>query len=63
MKKYVTDTQALVKFFNGQRVINETIDSIFRKADEGDNIIVILSVVLFEIGYLYEKQRIPRSNF
>ncbi len=61
MNKYVTDTQALVKFLNGQKVINEGIDSIFRKADDGENIIVIPSVVLFEIGYLHEKERIPIS--
>jgi predicted nucleic acid-binding protein len=61
MKKYVTDTQALIKFLNGKKVINDIKDSIFKKADEGENIIIIPSVVLFEIGYLYEKQRIPIS--
>jgi predicted nucleic acid-binding protein len=61
MNRYVTDTQALIKFLNGKKVINDIIDSIFRKADEGENIIVIPSVVLFEIGYLHEKQRIPIS--
>lgn len=61
MNKYVTDTQALVKFLNGKKVINDTVDSVYRKADEGENIIVIPSVVLFEIGYLYEKQRVPIS--
>lgn len=61
MNKYVTDTQALVKFLNGKKVINDTVDSVYRKADEGENIIVIPSVVLFEIGYLYEKQRAPIS--
>jgi predicted nucleic acid-binding protein len=61
MNKYVTDTQALIKFLNGKKVINDHVDSVFKKADEGDNIIIIPSVVLFEIGYLYEKQRIPVS--
>lgn len=61
MKKYVTDTMALVKFLNGKKVINDTIDSIFHKADEGKNIIIIPSVVIFEIGYLFEKQRISIS--
>ena len=61
MNKYITDTQALIKFLNGKKVINDIVDSVFRKADEGENIIVIPSVVLFEIGYLYEKQRIPIS--
>ena len=30
-------------------------------ADEGKNIIIIPSVVLFEIGYLHEKGKIPIS--
>ena len=61
MNKYVTDTQALVKFLNGKKVINDNVDLIFKKADEGKNIIVIPSIVIFEIGYLYEKKRIPIS--
>ncbi len=61
MNKYVIDTQALVKFLNGKKVINDTIDLILKKADAGENIIIIPSVVIFEIGYLYEKHRIPIS--
>jgi len=61
MDKYVTDTQALVMFLNGRRVISDTVDSVFRKADQGENIIVVPSVVIFEIGYLFEKHRIPIS--
>ena len=61
MNKYVTDTQALVKFLNGKKVINATIDAIFKNTDQGKNIIVIPSVVIFEIGYLHEKRRIPIS--
>lgn len=61
MDKYVTDTQALVMFLNGRKVISGAVDSVFRKADRGENIIVVPSVVIFEIGYLYEKRRIPVS--
>jgi predicted nucleic acid-binding protein len=61
MNKYVTDTQALVKFLNGKKVINDTIDVIFKNTDQGKNIIVIPSVVIFEIEYLHEKHRIPIS--
>ena len=61
MKEYATDTQALIKFLNGKKVINDTVDFIFEKADDGENVILIPSVVLFEIGYLYEKKRIPIS--
>lgn len=61
MEKYVIDTQALIKFLNGQKVINDKINEILRMTDEGKNIIIIPSVVLFEIGYLYEKGKIPIS--
>ena len=61
MNKYVIDTQALIKFLNGVTVINAEIDAILRKTDEGDNVIVVPAVVIFEVGYLYEKNRIPVS--
>ena len=37
MNKYVIDTQALIKFLNGVKVINENIDLLLRKTDEGEN--------------------------
>ena len=61
MTRYVIDTQALVRFLAGKKVFNDHIDKILERADEGENIIVIPSVVIFEIGYLYEKRRIPIS--
>jgi len=61
MKRYVIDTQALIKHLNGVKVISDQIDEIMTGADNGDNIIIIPSVVIFEIGYLYEKKRIPIS--
>ena len=61
MEKYVIDTQALIKFLNGKKVINDKINEILKMADEGKNIIIIPSVVLFEIGYLHEKGKIPIS--
>ncbi|HOP31224.1 MAG TPA: PIN domain-containing protein [Spirochaetota bacterium] len=61
MNKYVTDTQAIIKFINGQKVISSKVTSIFKDADKGKNIIIIPSIVLFEIGYLHEKSRIPVS--
>ncbi|MFQ5708013.1 MAG: hypothetical protein ACE5HO_11215 [bacterium] len=57
--KYLTDTQALVRYLCGDKVFNETVHSIFEKTDKGENIVIILSAVLFEIGYWYEKGRIP----
>ena len=61
MEKYVIDTQALIKFLNGKKVINDKINEILKMADEGKNIIIIPSVVLFEIGYLHEKGKMPIS--
>lgn len=46
---------------NGVKVISTAVDEILRKADAGENIIVIPSVVIFEIAYLHEKKRIPVS--
>lgn len=61
MNKYVIDTQAIIRFLNGQKVINDTIDQILKMTDEGKNIIIIPSVAIFEIGYLHEKKKIPIS--
>ena len=36
MKKYAIDTQALVKFMHGRKVINNKVDSILRRVDEGN---------------------------
>ena len=61
MSEYVIDTQALIMFLHGKKVINQKIDNILKKCDEGANTVIIPSVAIFEIGYLFEKQRIPIS--
>jgi PIN domain nuclease of toxin-antitoxin system len=61
MARYVVDTQAIVKFLAGKKVISDLVQQIMEMADEGKNIIIIPSVVIFEIGYLHEKGRIPVS--
>lgn len=61
MNKYVTDTQALVRFLSGGKGISKAADLIFNRADAGEDIIIIPAVVLFEIGYLHEKGRISVS--
>lgn len=61
MNKYVTDTQALVRFLSGGKGISKAADLIFNRADAGEDIIIIPAVVLFEIGYLHEKGRIAVS--
>lgn len=61
MDSYVTDTQALVKFMTGRRVINENAHQAFLAADRGDARIILPAVVLMEVMYLFEKHRIPIS--
>ena len=58
MDRYVTDTQALIKFMMGQKVFNEQCHQAFLSADQGDSIIIIPAIVLMEILYLFEKNRI-----
>jgi predicted nucleic acid-binding protein len=58
VSSYVTDTQALVKFMAGRKVINDECHRIFQSADRGEAIIIIPAVVLMEILYLFEKNRI-----
>jgi predicted nucleic acid-binding protein len=58
MDSFVTDTQALVKFMMGKKVINERSHQAYRLADKGKNTIIIPAVVLMEVLYLFEKNRI-----
>ena len=58
MADYVTDTQALVKFMMGKKVINDKAHQAFLSADKGESTIIIPAVVLMEVLYLFEKHRI-----
>jgi predicted nucleic acid-binding protein len=58
MADYVTDTQALVKFMMGKKVINDKAHQAFLSADKGECTIIIPAVVLMEVLYLFEKNRI-----
>jgi len=58
VNSYITDTQALIKFMMGQKVINKQCHQAFLSADRGENIIIIPVVVLMEVLYLFEKNRI-----
>ncbi len=59
MNSYVTDTQALVKFMMGKKVINNRSHQAFIDADSGNGVIIIPAIVLMEVLYLFEKNRIP----
>lgn len=58
MPSFVTDTQALVKFMLGKKVINDRAHQAYLSADKGETTIIILAVVLMEVLYLFERNRI-----
>jgi predicted nucleic acid-binding protein len=58
MDSFVTDTQALVKFMMGKDVINDRSNQAYRSADKGESNIIIPAVVLMEMLYLFERNRI-----
>jgi predicted nucleic acid-binding protein len=53
MDSFVTDTQALVKFMMGKRVINDRSHQAFQSSDRGESIIIIPAIVLMEVLYLF----------
>jgi predicted nucleic acid-binding protein len=59
MSRYVPDTQALVKFMMSKKVINDASHTAFLAADRGEGTIIIPAVVLMEVLYLFEKNKIP----
>jgi predicted nucleic acid-binding protein len=63
MDSFVTDTQALVKFMMGKRVINDRSHQAFLSADKAQSTIIIPAIVLMEVLYLFEKNRIDISLF
>jgi predicted nucleic acid-binding protein len=58
MNSFVTDTQALVKFMMGKKVINDRSHQAYLSADNGESTIIIPAIVLMEMLYLFEKNRI-----
>src|SRR3989339_671479 len=48
MNKYVIDTQAIIKFLNGQKVINDNIDQILKMTDEE-------KIINSSVNYVEEK--------
>jgi len=63
MNRYVTDTQAFVKFLTGRKVVDERSHQAFLATDRGESLMIIPAVVLMEMLYLFEKNRIPVSLF
>ena len=63
MNSYVTDTMGLVKFMMGKKVINDAAHRAFVSADQGQAVIIIPAIVLMEVMYLFEKNRIEIGLF
>ena len=61
MDSFVTDTQALIKFMLGKKVINDRSHQAYKSADNGEATIIIPAIVLMEVLYLFEKNRIDIS--
>ena len=55
---YLADTQAIIKFLEGKKVISSSIDHIFTKFDNNEILIFLSVITLMEIFYLEEKNRI-----
>ena len=51
MDSFVTDTQALVKFMIGKKVINDRSHQAFESADRGEVTIIIPAIVLKDSIY------------
>ncbi len=62
MDSFVTDTQALVKFMMGKKVINDRCHQAYQLADRGESTIIIPAIVLMEMLYLFEKNRIDATS-
>jgi len=61
MDSFVTDTQALIKFMLGKKMINDKSHHAYKSADKGEATIIIPAIVLMEVLYLFEKNRIDIS--
>jgi predicted nucleic acid-binding protein len=49
MHSFVTETQALVKFMIGKKVVNDRSHQAFQSADRGEATIIIPAIVLMEV--------------
>jgi PIN domain nuclease of toxin-antitoxin system len=59
MDTYVTDTHALLWHLSSDPALSPAAANLFREADAGAVEIIIPSIVLVEVVYLCERQRVP----
>ena len=62
MKRYVTDTHALLWHILGSKRLSSRAKSIFEDTDKGRGQIYIPAIALVEIVYLMEKAKIPPES-
>ncbi len=63
MSDFAVDTQALIRFMEGKQVSPSAAQEILEKADQGVHHIIIPAIVLMEVLYLFEKNRITKSIY
>ena len=61
MKHYVTDTMGLIRHLAKSEKLGKNASEIFEEADTGDCVVFIPAMVLMEILYLSEKNRISTT--
>ncbi len=59
---YVTDTHALLWHLSNDATLSATSAALFHRADAGAVEIIIPSIVLVEVVYLCERQRVPEDR-
>lgn len=59
MNRYVTDTHALLWHLSQDSALSSEAARLFNDADRGQVTIVIPTIVIVEITYLCERQRVP----
>src|SRR5262245_37871494 len=61
MSQYVTDTHSLIWHLSQPRKLSAEIRQVFQKADQGQAQILAPSIVLIEMIFIGDRQRIPAS--
>jgi len=61
MKRYVTDTQCLLWYVTKDRRLPKVAQSAFEQSKEGSGQVLVPSIVLVEVVFLAERQRVPRT--
>jgi len=61
MSQYVTDTHSLIWHLTQPRKLSSKIRRVFQEADQGQAQILVPSIVLIEVIFIGDRQRIPDS--